>query len=488
MPAQSCGFRAFRPVVCVFLVIAVFPVLLSAGENASLWTDARWKVGTALFALSSEEENTSGISEVFPRLLLNSLLDIQEHSLSLTEAEHLLRQKVEKEQMDAWRSLSSLRRQRDDLFFDSNADEQRRRNLDKQIQEAETKLRVLENRLSEPLESSFAGPVPEVLPLEFVYPPSGGNLWNVKDGRFESFRREKELDVLLAGSAVMVGTYSGFRVTAYTSEGEVVLWEGAVDSADVPMAAEEASAHARTLLLGRQWAGVDLTFIPAGTVVSVNGRKVGVGSWKTMLLVPGRVEMELNMSGYEPAFYTLTLGEAEILRREFTLTESALQYVLVQTDPPGADVRLGSLWLGRSPLFIVRPESVSPLTLEKKGFRSKTVALYPYTEELQIPLENAVLAPQDVFDSSQKKLHNSILWFTLSLAPTFILLGVSRNYAEMNIHSTTAGDQRTSYQAYKLTRGIMWGCFGANTLLLGNVLFRLSQYLKAAETLSDESP
>ena len=41
-----------------------------------------------------------------------------------------------------------------------------------------------------------------------------------------------------------------------------------------------------------------------------------------------------------------------------------------------------------------------------------------------------------------------------------------------------------AYNAYNLTYGLMWGSVGINAVLLTNVFFRLSRYLRAAEALN----
>ena len=85
-------------------------------------------------------------------------------------------------------------------------------------------------------------------------------------------------------------------------------------------------------------------------------------------------------------------------------------------------------------------------------------------------------------------MYNSIAWFSFSLAPTIILMGVSQNYVNMFFAARDAGnvsEQEFAYNAYNLTYGLMWGSVAINVGLLINVFFKLSRFLKAAEELSD---
>ena len=125
------------------------------------------------------------------------------------------------------------------------------------------------------------------------------------------------------------------------------------------------------------------------------------------------------------------------------------------------------------------------VTVEKEGYTTRTVPLYPEAERLTIPLNLALGNPVEELAASRNKLYNSIAWFSFSLAPTIILLGVSQNYANMNFNSSTPEDMDRSYNAYQVSYGLMWGSVAINVGLLTNVVFKLSRYLKAAEGLSD---
>jgi hypothetical protein len=286
-----------------------------------------------------------------------------------------------------------------------------------------------------------------------------------------------------------VGEYFGIRISAHTAAGEVdVLWEGAGSENDLETISLEAGAAARRLILGRPWAGLTIQTEPPESVISINGVSRGVGYWSDSTLIPGNLTIEITAPGHSPEIVSIELVQNELRTLDIVLEESAKPQVLVRTEPTGADVRLGSLWLGRAPIAVDLPDRVMSLTVEKEGFRPRTVPFFPETERLTIPMEYIQTDPLEELNISRKKMQNSIAWFSFSLAPTIILLGVSQNYVNMFQAAQGSGnldDQNAAYDAYNLTYGLMWGSVAVNIGLLTNVIFKLIRYLNASEDLSN---
>ncbi|MDF1567877.1 MAG: PEGA domain-containing protein [Spirochaetaceae bacterium] len=473
-----------RTAAAVLCAAAIATPMSVCAEDATNLTPPvvdkeEWRIGVAV--LDAQEESASMLSaaSLLPRLIRDELDGVDRHLLTREErfssAEEILQNAI----LTSFRRLSNLHASRDDWIFSPNADPQNLRNSRLAIDEENAVLDYLKSLSPGDLE------VPESLPVSIPAADGGGGIWNPGDIGFDSLRERSGLDILIGGSLVKVGDYYGIRIISYGVSGETVLWEGAAGEAQLEEAATEAGAAARRLILGRPWTSLSVVVEPSDAIISVDGSAVGVGSWSDSTLMPGDIILEITSTGYEPLVSRETLQPGERRVLNLALEPSDRPSSLIRSVPTGADVRLGVLWLGRTPLSVELPDRVMPLTLEKEGFRTRTVPLSTDTEGLTVPLEARLVDPALHLAGTKKKLHNSIAWFSFSLAPTIALLGVSQNYAGKFFASTTYDDQYDAYNAYYLTRGFMWAGVAVNTAFLTVIFIRLSRYLKAAEELSD---
>jgi len=464
----------------LILYALIPPAIYAANEtdNAVLESGLEeWRVGVALFDASGPGSDL--LSLAMPRLIRNELVDIQEHHITDSEriilAENAHREKV----LSSYRELVSLHAERDAHFFDLDADDAQRRSIESKIADA---LSQLDYWRRFPADSVI---VPEEVPVMFPLAPGGEEFWEIREFSPESLRVEENLNVLIAGTIGRVGAYFGVKISSFALEGEMVLWEGAILETEFEDVSMEAAASAREVILGRSWSSLSVVTEPSDAIITVNGLAHGIGFWSDATLQPGIVELEITASGYQPQFLREQLAPNESKSLTVKLEKTDQAQVIIRSIPSGASVRLGVIWLGRTPLAIDRPEQVMPITIEKSAYETRVVPLYPETERLSIPLEYALVDPVGKLATSKKKLYNSIALFSFSMAPTVILLGVSRNYAAMNSRSTDADDIASSLRNYQLSNGFMWGSVAVNAGLLVNVLLRLSKYLKAAEDLAN---
>ena len=477
-----------------FLSAVVVSAVVLVSSNADVYAEetvddlvsgkADWAVGVAALTVpDSTDGAVVSAASLVSRLIRDELEGVDEHLLDPRERAALACEVIEEEETDSWRRIASLRSSRDELLFDPNVDPAKFRALEEDIDEASRDARRWRNA------STDVVAVPQMLPVSYPEPADGGSIWDIGVSAPESFRAKEELDVLVCGSLLRVGDYYGIRVSAWTEAGVVSLWEGAASDTEIETVSREAGAEVRSLVLGRSWCSLTVQVDPPEAVVMVDGRTRGVGYWSDSALHPGEIVLEVSAHGYEPVLIVENLAESESKTLEVELTKTNLNAVLVRSVPPGADVRLGTLWLGKTPLSVERPDRVMPLSMEKDGFVSRTVSFSPETERLTVPLESRIVDPVTEFSTARKRLYNSIALFSASLAPTIALLGISRNYANMNILAQgpplNNDDTVYSYRAYMISYGMMWGSVAVNLGLLANVLVRLNRYLNAAENLSD---
>jgi len=476
---KADGTKFLQCFLLVFLIVSTISPAEESSIPEAVIEQKDWKVGVSIFQVEKNDPALAAAASLIPRLILDELTGIAFHKLTDAERNFLIQDSVRKKELEALSLLSSKFALRDRLLFDINSDSRQLKKIEEQISSAYSELRYWQGSPSAPAD------VPEELPVEFPSPPGGGGFWTLEGFAPDACRENAGLDVLIVGTVVRVGDYFGIRISALGPTGEDVLWEGAGEDGELESISAEAAAAARGLVLGRPWASLTVHTEPPEAVLTRNGHNVGVGVWSDSNLNPGSLIVEITASGYRPEVLNITLVPDEIRVINVNLEKTDLAQVLINSEPEGASLRLGSIWIGKTPLSLDQPDRVMPVTLEKEGYITRTLPLYPESERLTVPLSYSLQDPVDEMAVSRKKLYSSIAWFSFSLAPTVILLGVSQNFANMNLNSTTPEDLDYSYKAYQISYGMMWGSIAVNVGLLTNVIFKLVRYLKAAEELSN---
>ena len=451
-------------IIIIVLVGAASPLI--AAEQIPEFKKNEWKVGIADFDVP---EDSAAL--VVSRMIREELSDITRRDLNPDERRKLARSTIEDQEIVHLNSLAALHAERDGKIFTPGFSRAALGAAQLKITELNKTLAALRALPPNRIE------VPEFLPVRISH-------HNLEGASPEAFRRKEQLDMLISGEILRVGDYFGIGVYAFSEEGRNILWEGAGGDDDFAGIAREIASSVRGLILGRPWAGLIIDASPDNAIITVDGAPIGVGWWTDFNRTPGPVTVMVSAEGHRTRIIEEVLIAGEITRLEPGLEVGTSRKILVNSDPPGASVRLGTLWLGRTPLLIDAPDRSVPLTIEKESFRSRVLPLAPDTNRFTVPLEAVLVDPLEDFTESRRRLYNAAAWFSFSVAPTMTLLGVSENYLSMFKSAASRQDQIDAANGYSVSNGIMWGSFAVNAALLTVVLFRLSRYLKASENLS----
>ena len=460
---RGAGFFAAAAVV---LGAAVSPGGWAEENEIPEFKKTEWKVGIAEFDVPDDSA-----ALVVSRMMREELSGIARRELSPDERRELARSTAEDQEIVHLKSLAALHAERDGEIFKANFSRSAVNAVQVKINKLNKTLAALRALSPEQIK------VPESLPVRISYHETAG-------AAPEAFRRKEKLDMLIGGEITRVGDYFGIGVYAFSEEGRNILWEGAGGDGDFAAIAREIASSARGLILGRPWAGLVISTAPDNAVITVDGAPVGVGRWADFNRSPGPITVMVSAEGHQTRIIEEVLAAGKITELEPRLDAGESRKILVSSQPVGASVRLGTLWLGRTPLLIDAPDRSVPLTVEKEGFRSRVLPLSPDTKRFTVPLEAVLVDPAEDFSESRRRMYNAAAWFSFSVAPTMIILGISENYLNMFKSAETRQDQINSSRSYSVSTGVMWGSIAVNAALLTVVLFRLARYLKAAENLS----
>ena len=419
------------------------------------------------------------ISSVMSQLIRDKLPQARTHKLSVVEKYAIANETIRAAALKRINTLKNHHEKLDNLLFEFNINPESISKLKEKIATERQALRDVE-KLS-PLQIF----IPDEMEISFPEPKDGNLLWELDGTPPEIFREMNDLDFLITGKIVEVGEYYGILIQAWTNTGKKVLWEGVADNAEFADIAQATAQASLGVALGRPWSSLSITVEPPTGLISVNGELVGVGYWTDGTMTPGNINLEVSAQGYKPVIQEENLLEDDHLELLITLEEAETKQVLVRSIPPGASVRLGSVWMGLTPLPVTIADQIRSLSFELEGYRKRTVPFFPDTERLTVPLYEDAFDPFEEMKEARRRFDFVAALFSLSLAPTLILMGVSQNFLQQQNTSTSPTDIETANTAYLVSTGFMWGSVALNATLLTLSFINLGRFLRATEKLTD---
>jgi len=118
---------------------------------------------------------------------------------------------------------------------------------------------------------------------------------------------------------------------------------------------------------------IEVTTTPAGARVSVNRRDRGVSPLTVRDMQPGQHLVEISMEGYRDARRTVTLLEGQNVLAALSL-EPVRGLLLVETDPPGADIYIENAHRGKTPRTLHDiPMGTHRIQLQAEGYFPREV-------------------------------------------------------------------------------------------------------------------
>jgi hypothetical protein len=122
-------------------------------------------------------------------------------------------------------------------------------------------------------------------------------------------------------------------------------------------------------------AGLFVSSQPVDAEVYLDGVRIGeTPVLDVVMLAPGRYQLELRKEGFLPEVRTVELRSQTTTLENVHLAPINGGSILVESTP-SAEVFLGGLSQGNTPLFIPAPPGVPTVRLERQGFRSAIVSV-----------------------------------------------------------------------------------------------------------------
>jgi len=514
-PAPASRYFPCLWLLLLFLFAGGVAGAQQTGAGSDSFTQSTWSWALEILDAQGLGPDRSGLAASLPLLLLPLLEGAESRTFSPEERARLAGNFWQRRKQQLESEVQRLWRLRDEAFFGNFTDTERR-NRENNLSSARRNLEEWENRNPDSIQ------VPGQMALEFrpgtqgqlrapsslaprsTQAPAGGSSGSLGSGGSTSpggaSGNSQTPDLLFRGRLSQVQEYLLLHLEAYSPSLDRVLarWEDFGTPEDLQESLVRAAGPLREALLGRPWAALDLRVEPPEARILVRGAGAGRGSLNLVDLVPGTYEIRVSAPGYQTILGPVELPPGEVLGLQWQLEAEQESPALVTSDPPGADVYLGSLWRGQTPLELPLTGETGLLELRLPGYERKTLTWIPgQNRDLQLSLDPLVEGAPSVQDGKDD-FYWSLAAFTLTLYSSVLMEGVARDFADANsryeqialnlfgtpeaITPEWRSRLNTSYTFQEISRYTQYGLLAVSGALFGWMLWELFEYIRLGES------
>ncbi|TVQ37956.1 MAG: PEGA domain-containing protein [Spirochaetaceae bacterium] len=473
-----------KAITMVLLVLVLCPVLLhgrARPEEPAPPIDERktWRVGVLPFDAAGLTPEQRSLARSVPMLLLETFAGLREHRLSEDERDAQRRLILDAAVVSAGSALDREIRARDRLLFTDVTREVREERLEaaeERVAEARARFERLE--AIQPAQIEVAARKP----LEIR--PSGAELLPVGVSPREIARRER-LDYVFSGSIrplddeyliLEIYGYSAAQQRTLLRDTEILRPEEVLELIDGVV------GRVAEAVLGRPWANLTVRSSQPDAAVLVDGMLYGFGAVTIQHLEPGRREVTVT---YEDREHVETMVLLPFERAELTVEFAAVEIgtIVIESEPRGADVYVDSVWMGRTPIAVNRPQQPSTVLLQRDGHHSSRFVVGPESPEvITRQLASDIVGWSEQTRMQRDRFYRSLGFFVVSLPAPIILNGVYDNLFTLLAAEPVPDDADRLRRTGNTVYWAYWGSVGVSSGLFVNMAVQLVRYIRAAES------
>jgi hypothetical protein len=312
---------------------------------------------------------------------------------------------------------------------------------------------------------------PESKPLRFVSGAEGQLVFDREVLSPYQLAKQQDLDVLIWGRFDEVQGFLFVEINLFNAVlGETVYsYSDAAAPIELYAMSDELITEIATVLWGRDWSSLSVATEPPGASVWIDEVYQGRTPVHIPYLLPGRKQLRLETSGYQPVSRTIELSPYLEQVEEISLVPRQREVFTLESDPRGAAVYRGSEWLGTTPLNLEKPEGLSRFLLRREGYLDFPLYAQPSVDpSITAELLPESIDPGEIQNRRRNELYRAFGAFALSIPVPFFIWGLRYDYQAV-------GEDVTEYTyAYV-------AAFAVSSGLFVNLAVRLIRYLQAAD-------
>jgi hypothetical protein len=464
-----------------FVLIFFLILCISSGAQTLMIPERDWVWGISHFRGLELEEEDSRILESIPDQIAGELGEIRGRKMLSQEIETLFNETKEKEISQKRKTVSDLIGQIDKDFFLRTLSPEDRRELEQSLLDAR-------RDLQEAQEAVFDQE--QVLRWSAQWKKGNDSLTLSLEGADPtSLARKQGLDYLIYGEIKRIEDYIRLKILGYNAILGMtdLLIEESFAAEDLTSRIQGWTGPMRSRLLGEPWGGLSIRVEPSDAAILQDGRVLGYGAVDLLNETPGPLSLEIVRLGFETQMIELDIPTEAVLRQTVELQSLELGTLAVDTAPPGADVYLGSQWLGKTPYLGEAPTVDSQVTLILSGYFNEN--LFP--RAFESTEESLVMTPREerqTLQEAKDDFYTSLGWFTLSFFGTMMMQDIHNNLLNQYQYYLSvnpgAGFQLQRNIAFTLEQTSFWTMIGMGAVSGGlfiMTLMELDEYIKIGE-------
>ncbi|WP_455381107.1 PEGA domain-containing protein [Salinispira pacifica] len=483
-------WRRARVALYTFLVFTAAgqPLIYAADAAETVPVDTRkeWTIGFSEFDTSGLSSDFAYLASSIPQLLAGNLQAVGDHTLSSSEKSARARSVLQDALFAAGKSLSDLVKQRDQLLF-STADSvtlpKQYRDVDAQIEAARRRLSFLQG--VDPASIEIEG----VKPVVFWSGMQEGKLLPAAGARPAALADANSLQMLVYGSITVQAGLAYLDVYGYDAVLDRVDYHKSYAGRPeqlydwVEFATEELSGY----LLGRDWANLAVRTAPASAAIEVDGTLVGYGTADLKYIKPGRHTVTAAEAGYARQEREVDLPAAKTTSITIPLGSPAGGSSSIKSTPSDADVYVGSIWVGKTPVTVPLPIQPEEVRISKKGYLDSHFLLSPEgPESVDRVLMSAAIDWSKEIETRRDRFYTHLGWFLLSVPVPVILNGLYQNELVAASSPDFASlSPQTQHRVIVTGNALYYAAWGTAFLsggLLVNAIISLVDYIRAGQS------
>ncbi len=477
-----------------FLVVLFFLVCLclfsevpdSGGVNLVPQDKHRyWRVGFSSFTGKKLDKENLYLTYSIPLLLREALEGIQSHSFGDNVLIYYKRMVIFDEISSDINKINLLINKRDNLVFSSES-----KSIKKvKLKEIEAKLKKLRERLN--FLRRLAPEEVEVKSkkeIQYVSADNSGRLLEAPLYSPMELANKYSLDLLVWGKVEKIGDIFFLKIRAYERAlgKNVFSYVDAGARESIYRGINNAVDGLANVIMGKDWGRLAISVNPGDSAVYVNGKFVGNGDQRIKFIPTGEVNISVSRDGYYRKKVDVKIVKGKETDVSISLNKRTVEKILIKSLPSEASVYVNALWVGKTPVTINSPESVSRITLKKEGFNDYVFSLYPRTKRksITVKLAKAIVSKEKIEEKKRDAFYNALGYWLITLPVPIFSFGLAVDFKVGQVLSIVNSDVKDA-RSMSLYSDIMyyayWGGVFINVSLLINAAVRLVDYIRSVD-------
>ncbi|MFO7781162.1 MAG: PEGA domain-containing protein, partial [Spirochaetia bacterium] len=245
------------------------------------------------------------------------------------------------------------------------------------------------------------------------------------------------------------------------------------------------------VLLGRPWGTLSVTTSRDDTAIYLDDRLVGFGAVTIDYARTGRREVRVSRDGVSERREMVNVRPSQTAEVDVSLEAVQAGTVRIDSTPSGADVYLGSIWQGVTPITLDRPGAARTVILSREGFLDETVVL---SEEVPDRVSRELVPDPgnwpEVVQERRDRFYRAFGWFALSIPVPVMLNGMYQDIAAL-YPGGQPSPELSDEEARRLAgtaNTLLWSARGTTVVSAGlfvNMMVHLIQYIRAGQYAHD---